>query len=495
MYFFSSKISKAFFFYLLAMWGGTGYAVGEEIDPEQLIVVIQGRSTPVEQQFCDTTLPRIRQLASEQKVGFQIRKITGGVPAEILITPLIIYQNYRGRSIYQGRTNTMTRIRNFIRTSRYVPQGSGKMEKEHIAVWQIKRARVWAPIKITALTGKKPEGYVEAVFQKAAREAIYRGFRHFKQFPKVSLERADRGFYLDFHPWLSNNGVLFLSLSVFSEFHCKNPVFHTGDQPLMGRWENRDALFQEAARRMEDFVCRRMEDAFGGDGFDPVDAQLPNISWEEFGLPLPTAPKQERHRVFRTDIPNRWKLIKPDPADPPLVQFRFPPPLDRYAGEAITGSGEFELPADLKPAGAMGSVRIESGSVTMGQEDLDKVVRSSLLLDTAQFPVASFRIKSGVDEGNELAFGRVSRVTYTGEFTMKGKRSPLSAAMEIEPVISVDGERRLLIQGTFQIDLHGFAIPGPDGPEPANHIVMLDVYFSLRPADEKQASGETTHFQ
>ena len=35
----------------------------------------------------------------------------------------MVYQNHRGRSVYQGRTTTPERIRNFIRTSRFVPPG------------------------------------------------------------------------------------------------------------------------------------------------------------------------------------------------------------------------------------------------------------------------------------------------------------------------------------------------------------------------------------
>ena len=51
----------------------------------------------------------------------------------------------------------------------------------------------------------------------------------------VDLDRADRGFYMDFYPWLSKDGTLFLTVAVFSQFYCHAPVFQ---EKIIGPWKD-----------------------------------------------------------------------------------------------------------------------------------------------------------------------------------------------------------------------------------------------------------------
>ncbi len=470
---------------LLGLIGSIGQPA---VAGEQLLVLLQDRPTQVARQFQESLLPEIRVLAKELGLALDIRQISDKAPKEVAITPLLVFQNARGRSIYQGRLNTMERIRNFIRTARHVPQGNQGLPREQTAVRQMGRARIWAPVKITELTGSLPENFDQDAFQQESRKAVHQGFRFFKLMPNVLLGRADRGFYLDLYPYRSKEGILFLSLAIFSQFHCKQAVFSTGDSPLMGPWDQRDQLFFQAARQLETVVQQKIEDGFGGDGFDPVDDRVKDVTWEEFGYPLPLAEKTEHGPVMEGDLPGRWKLQDPAPQDGPMIQFRFPPPLDNHAGEAVKAGGELLLTPDLKPGAARGEIRVETTSVTMGQKELDQFIRSSMVLNAAQFPLAAFTISSGEDTGEPLAFGRLSQVAYGGNFSLKGKIMPLKTAVQIEPVITEKGEKRLLMQGNFQMDLKAFDIQGPDGPAPANHMLLFDVNFVLRPVDSEPAA-------
>ncbi|MFZ5572442.1 MAG: YceI family protein [Thermodesulfobacteriota bacterium] len=469
--------------YLPIVWALCCIAATAAAGTEQLIVLIQDRPTEVARRFRTDFLPPIERLAGELGVTVAVRAVSDQAPAEVAITPLLIFQNARGRSIYQGRPNTLDRIRNFIRTARHVPQGSTALSRVHTAVWSMGRATIWAPVKITPLSGSLPEAFDPEAFRKEALQAVYSGFRHFRVVSEVELGRADRGFYLDVYPYRSREGVLFLSLAVYSQFHCHHPVYHTGDTPLMGSWEQRGRLFEEAARKMEAVVREKAADPFGGDGFDPVDGRVAAVTWEEFGFPLPPADPTESRRFVGDEIPRHWKLRSPAPLDPPLIQFRFPPPLDNHAGEVVDGTGEFHLPGDLQAGAATGSIQVQAASVTMGQKELDQFIHGSMVLNAARFPVASFTITAGDDEGEIPAFGRLCRVAYSGNFSMKGKTMPLNAALEIEPVVTAEGEKRLLMRGGFQIDLKAFDIQGPDGPEPANHLLLFDVHFTLEPAE------------
>jgi len=83
-------------------------------EAEQLIVFVQPDVSEVEKTFREHRLPEIRKLAEAMGVSVHVLDARKGSPAEVGITPLIVYQNHRGRSIYQGRTTTPQRIRNFI---------------------------------------------------------------------------------------------------------------------------------------------------------------------------------------------------------------------------------------------------------------------------------------------------------------------------------------------------------------------------------------------
>jgi len=118
-------------------------------------------------------------------------------------------------------------------------------------------------------------------------------------------------------------------------------------------------------------------------------------------------------------------------------------------------------------------------SVTMGESMLDQVIQGSSILDTKNHAVSTFVIQSGADDGRPLEFGHLSQVAYNGLFRLKGKTVPLTAAVELEPVLSETGNLELLMRGTFSIDLHLFDIDGADGPAPANHTLVFDTNFVL----------------
>ncbi|MBT8367961.1 MAG: hypothetical protein KJP23_24970, partial [Deltaproteobacteria bacterium] len=172
-------------------------------ETEQLIVFVQSNISAVDDMFSKRSLPQIRKLAESMGVSVHVVEARDGSPEEVAITPLIVYQNHRGRSVYQGRTTTPERIRNFIRTSRFVPQGKKLNRRENIPVWIKGRSQVWAPLKVSAVTGTQPQNYGKDRFIAQALESIKKGFRKFKVQKTAQLGRADRGFWMDFYPWLS----------------------------------------------------------------------------------------------------------------------------------------------------------------------------------------------------------------------------------------------------------------------------------------------------
>lgn len=448
-------------------------------ETEQLIVFVQPGKSPVNKRFIESSLPKIRKLADSMDVRMYVVDATRGAPQTVTLTPLIVYQNHRGRSIYQGRTNTPARVRNFIRTSRFVPQGEELNRRRHIPVWPQGRNRVWAPLKVSTVTGTQPDSYQKEKFIAEAIANIYKGFKRFRVQELAALGRADRGFWMDFYPWLARDNTLFISLALFSEFDCKTPVF---TDKIIGPWQKRADLFQQAAARMEDAVAQIIIDPASGDSFDPVDAAVPFINWEQIGFALPPAPKiKASQKYFSGTVPQNWVLTPPGPEDPPMILFRFPAPLDNYAGEVKSGRGEVLLPDDRKVEGAQGFVEIDTRTaITMGDPRLDEAIQGSMMLYTKKYPFASFKVKKASGDGLPISYGRLSPATVEGIFTLKGKSTPLSSVAQIEPILGEDGVPRLLINGTFKIDLKIFKIEGADGPAPARYTLLFNLNLILK---------------
>ena len=139
--------TTAIIWILTVMFLMTAGPVLAAVSDEQLIVFVQSGKSPVDRQFQSTHLPEVRRLAEQMDVAVAVVEAGAGAPGEVAITPLLVYQNFRGRSIYQGRTTTLPRVRNFIRTSRFVPQGEESLQRKQIPVWEKGRTRTWAPIK------------------------------------------------------------------------------------------------------------------------------------------------------------------------------------------------------------------------------------------------------------------------------------------------------------------------------------------------------------
>ena len=461
-------------------------------EAEQLIVFVQPGASEVDTGFREQILPDIEKLTSSMGVAVHVVDALKGAPPEVTITPLMVYQNYRGRSVYQGRTNTLGRLRNFIRTSRFVPQGNKALQRNDIPIWQLGRTRIWSPLKVSGVTGTPPSDYDQAEFVSESIQAIASGFSKYRIGETAELGRSDRGFYMDFYPWRSEDSKLYLSLALFSQFHCKEPVYHTGKEPLVGPWEQRDRLFRQGAAVLEAAVSRSIQDPQAGDGFDPIPSDVPEIDWNALGLPLPTKPPEKTEQTAQdVALPSRWLLEKPGLDDPPMIQFHFPAPLDNYSGEVNDGFGGFQLPDALQLDGGQGFIEIDTRSaVTMGDPALDEAIRGSMILYVKKYPNARFDLESISSDGQPIDYGRLTPAQVHGIFTLKGRSMPLTAVMEAEPIIADDGVPRLFLRGAFTINLMDFDIEGTDGPAPARHTLMFDVNFKLKPSTLDRPTGE-----
>ncbi|NBC10387.1 MAG: hypothetical protein GVY24_01455 [Planctomycetes bacterium] len=450
---------------------------------EQLIVFRQPGASALAERFEQESLPAIRDLAEDMGLVLIVRDAREGVPEEVGITPLIVFQNHAGRSIYQGRYTTLDRLGNFITTSRFMPQGDAKLERQDTPVWDLGRAKVAAPIKITDLAGMPPGGFDQALFAKNMREALAAGFERFEQTDRVALGKSDRMFYMDFYPYRSEDGKLFVSTALFSMFHCHEPVYTRMDKPIRGSWDDRAAVFAEAAAELEAQVARLLDESKQGDGFDVVPEDVPTRSWEALGLSLPPKP-EDATTIDPADVElaREWTVDVEAQQERPAVTFTFPSPLEQYAGRVTKLTGELTLGESLALAQASGRFVVPVTAVTMGEPDLDEYIHSGMLKGR-EHPQSDFVFDTIESEMEALNFGPIIPAKLVGTFTMKGIPRELTVPVSIEAYVGGDGRPRVSISGTWSIRLSDpYDIIGPDGPEEASDTLVYRCHIVLEPA-------------
>ena len=131
---------------------------------------------------------------------------------------------------------------------------------------------------------------------------------------------------------------------------------------------------------------------------------------------------------------------------------------------------------------ATGWVETATGSVTMGEVDLDREIHDTMI-HVAEFPTSRFTLGAFDPGGPPLALGRPSPISARGTFTLMGLKIPLQVTGEIEPIIGKDGAPRLSVSVTARIRLMDpFNIAGPEGPAPANDTLVFYLNFVMKEA-------------
>ncbi|MEM9556601.1 MAG: YceI family protein [Acidobacteriota bacterium] len=483
---------------LAAFFTATAADARTELDErptEELLVFTQARSgSALSDSFDADHLPRLREAA--ETLGLPLRVIDvadAGAPAAVHLTPLIVYQNARGRTVFEGRYVEHGKLEHFVRTRRILPPAEQTAAATDAPTLRLGRSTVAAPIKVTPLTGEPPaagdhgEAFRPDDFLAAAERAVVDAFERFSRRPGTPIGAGDRSFYMDFYPYRDESGLLSVSAALYSQFHCLDPIAVWIDEPFSGPWAERDAVFAEAARTLEREVLRQIDESTLGDGFVPVPRPVPAPTWEELGLALPPAPADQPTVVADLPLQARWRLAPPEPGTPPRLTFHFPPPFERYLGEVGSVHAELRLTAGddgtLRWDGASGWVEADTASVTMGESALDNEIQGKKLV-VGEHPVARFTLDS-VDPGaTPVRWGHASQLTADGTFQMIGQTLDVPVRAEVEPVIDVDGEPALRVLASFEIRLlEPFGIKGPPGPAPAADTLRFHLDFLMQPDD------------
>lgn len=459
---------------------------------DRLLVFVQPEASDLARHFEDEMLPAIESIAESLDVSVHAIDVRDGAPGDVHLTPLLVFQNERGRSVYQGRYGELKQVRHFLKTTRALPQDDAPYERENIATWTDGRVRIGSPVKVTPLAGAIPDDFDSAAFREEATAMIIEGLDRFTRAESAAFGPSDRLFYMDFYPYLSESGGLYVSTAVFSQFNCDFPVYSEKENPVKGEWGERDEVFQKAVRILERRTLEEREESRIGDGFDIVPGDTPVVSYDDLGflLPAPDAVAAHTgesgapaHGFSRAELPERWAVAGPIDDDASPLQFRFPAPLERYAGYSDEIEGELVLgEGDAIWDAAGGWITIPADQITMGNAMLDAGLHGSIL-QVAKFPEARFEMKEIITRSGSIENAEGLMLTVAGTFAMTGVEYPVEVEATLLPQMN-DGRPEFAVTATFDIRLADpFGIAGPEGPEPANDTVLLFLNFVLEPAE------------
>ena len=471
-----------------ATFGSASVDASVEASADEILTVwIRADGSRFAEAFASDHLPPLRALAEEMGAEFRVIDVTDGAPADIVSTPLVSFVNGRGRSIYQGRYTSLDRLRTFIRTMRFVPQGDAPLVRTDVLMFPYERVKLVTPLKITKLAGARPPDHDDAAFEEEVRDGFARGLRRLAEAARVEVGRGDRLFYFDVHPWLSEEKELYLSAAVFSHFNCKEPILTTYDDPHHAPWSDREALYAQVGNNLEHELERSFGNVAGGDAFRPVPRDAQIVSWSDLGLEIEPESESEAEASsvggFEFDEIGNWHVVDPPAGSAPAIQFRFPAPLDNWVGVAPLVSGRVKMGAGGLVAGATGWVEVDLTSVEMGEPELDDALQGSAFLHTEEHRHARFRLNEMSAPADPLTAGRQVLGEAGGTFELKGVTVPLSLPLLVEPVVVTFGEPRLLVSGRFTIELdEPFGIQRAEGPPPANNTLIFDLALVLAPS-------------
>jgi polyisoprenoid-binding protein YceI len=453
---------------------------------EQIIVFTQA----TDKVFIEKTYPQLRAYCLERGITILERQITDsssgtheGSPSDITTTPAVIFQNPKGRSIYSARYVSFSTVVNFIRNCRFFPAEMSATDcKSNVLFLKNGRSTIISPLKITDLSGILDKNFDQNSFKNAATTAILRGCSQESNAAKkfqmsaqpICKIKTDRAFYMDFHPYRNTDGTYFLTVELYSQYSCIDPIYTNKGDAFAGK--DIMPLFEKAAQTLGNEVFNAINNSQIGDAVSFISDKIAVKTWGELNLNLPKETAKKVVVNSNVEIPKNWNYAGALDKETPVLQFRFAPPLNRYVGEVKTMRGSLKM-SDLKTI-KEAYFEATMNSLTMGDEDFDHKVLEKYI-KVQNYPDAKFSFKN-VTLPKNLKVGEVIELPIKGNFTFMKKEKELTVNAKFTPVLDDNGKPQMEISVQFGLNItDGYGIQGPDGPEDARKNLAFFMNFRL----------------
>ena len=444
---------------------------------EQLIIFTQ----PSDKLFLSETLSQISSFTETEDIQLLEFSAKDGLPKNITSTPAIIYRNDKGASTFAGRYTSMSTIKNFIRSARVITQKITTLKKENTYLMESGKMQIAASIKITDLQYLDQSispGIRSDDFLQYANQGIKNGLKDFQLKEFIQLKRTDRIFYLDFHPYLVNKDSLILSLELYSQFSCIDPIYKSLGLKVMG--SDISDVFKQASVILKNEILKSLSSSTIGDGHSPVLSNNRIKELQNFEIINPVSSSNEFAAVDpNRKLPKQWIYKSAVSNKLPILQFNFIEPLTRYAGEISLLKGSIGLNSKNKLINGLFEATMKS--LTMGEESFDKKVLKEYV--KARSNPKSIFTTNEIINPEPLEWLKTTSITATGSMSLMKKSKPITVEANITPYIDQAGDEVLLVQANWSMNItDGWDIEGPDGPDPAKKTLEFSMNILMQPS-------------
>ncbi len=430
--------------------------------------------------FQKNVLPEIKKMTAQDKISL---KVIDDLPSDVKFTPSLYFQNYKGRSLYLGRYNNLKKIKKFITTTKIIPQTSQIATIENTHVLSKLNYNLFVRLKITDFSGVIEQGFDQSKFKKRIQQILTQKFNLIKFKSLIEQKTGDRTFYFDIYPWKSKNGDMALSLAIYSQFDCHNPVFSTKTS-LNGKIESLDTLVSSAAQLLETELLNILSSSPQGDALNII-KEISHKKWSEIGLSLPKKPEGIKDiDPSKLKVVQKWKYSKKvNDSKTPAVFFNFPAPLDHYQGQILDSDAHLVLNDRNEFVNVTGLGVVDTTSLDMGDDSLNDTARSSI--SALEFKKASLEIikLNFIDSINKgLVPGQIFPIIGQGRFKMKNLSSDVVLKGEAGVILNAQSQLRLFISLKYRVNIKSpFGISGPDSSVEANNLMDYQVLMEMEP--------------
>ncbi len=402
---------------------------------EELLIFVQPEQ---QSEFTKNNLKSLEALLKEQ--GIRVRQVDVskvGAPKEVGFTPFLVYRNHLGRKVYKGRYTTHQRLLNFIRTVRRLPETAINYKEQTVFVHEYSRGALLLQPKITPLAGTDTGIKQEDVQQQALR-GLKKGFAQWSYENSYAVSDADELFYVNFYPYRSKEGQVYVSSELYAHYDCHTPIYRQYETPATG--SSIEAAFAQAAQQMLAEIQQQLVNSEQGDAMNFLTKKTALTAWEALNLPVLNAPERSATTINTAiQLPTAWELEGAVSPNAPLLTFNFPAPLRHYGGELKEITGNVLLKSATTLAAAQGQFVVNVSSLQMGEAEFDSYVKGTVLM-VGQNPKATLTFQEVLGDDLNLQLGRLTTVQVKGKLTLLGKSSEVVASTQFEPLINKEGE-------------------------------------------------------
>lgn len=420
--------------FLLFMLLTSALSVGQT---EKLLIFISDTThSYADREFVKSYLPSLREYAMTDEVEVVIRPAAQGVLPSTTCTPAIYFYTGRELKYYNGRYKELNRIQNFIRSSRSIPLSEATDTISHCYTLRDGKMHYTMPIKVSPVTGKGKNlgmvrGSLDRLFQKDFSGASYQS--------QATHPYFGRKYYFDFHPYV-NGKYVYISVEVYSEFHCKEPIY-SSPSPLVAKADEVVNLVLSAKRAALHAMFQNIDHGQYGDAHQVIPTDHPSLSLESLDIQVGST-QNTNQAPFPDQLPDHWVFEKALNPKTPIIQFGIPNTI--YIGEIN------ELSADLRLSTMQGFATALQRTLFMGDQGLEESVRERILTD--QFPSSTLRLNQVIKEPN-TPINRYQTYEYLlqGELSFVGKTIDEEVLLRLTPFVDQDNVLKLYCNAEFKL--------------------------------------------